>query len=187
MAPERTCVACRGAGEPGELVRLVVAPDGQVVVDLRGRLPGRGAWLHPRAACVEALEKRAGVLKKLLRAPEVDASGLRDRLRDAVIRAALDGLSLAAASGSVVGGHDVLLREISAGRVAAVIVASDASERTVKDLRAAAPELGFIGLPLDREALGRRVGRGARAALGVVPTRGSEHLRTQLRRLADLG
>jgi uncharacterized protein len=35
------------------LVRLAVVQDA-VVVDRAGRLPGRGAYVHPRAACVSA-------------------------------------------------------------------------------------------------------------------------------------
>ena len=49
--PQRTCVACRGVGDKGRLVRLVKQPDGDVVVDEVGRLPGRGAYLCRRTAC----------------------------------------------------------------------------------------------------------------------------------------
>ena len=43
--PERTCIVTRRAAAPAELIRFVVAPDGEVVADLKGRLPGRGAWV----------------------------------------------------------------------------------------------------------------------------------------------
>jgi len=41
------------------LVRLVLV-DGQVVVDRRRALPGRGASIHPNDACVEAAVRHGG-------------------------------------------------------------------------------------------------------------------------------
>jgi predicted RNA-binding protein YlxR (DUF448 family)/ribosomal protein L30E len=186
MPPVRMCVACREAGDPEDLVRLVAAPDGTVVVDVRGRLPGRGAWIHATAACVAVIEQRRDALSKALRGP-VDAREIRDRLRDAAWRGVADGLSLAAASGSVVGGHDVLLRELAAGRIVAILLASDAAERTADDVRGAAGTVPVVSVPMTREELGHRTGRGLRAALGVVSTAGSSHLLRQLRRWSGLG
>lgn len=39
------------------MVRVVAEPPG-VVVDLRHRLPGRGAWVHPQLACIETATRR---------------------------------------------------------------------------------------------------------------------------------
>jgi len=56
----RTCVACRQEAGQRTLVRLVRRPDGAVQVDLTGRAPGRGAYLHRDPACIEnARRKRA--------------------------------------------------------------------------------------------------------------------------------
>lgn len=49
---ERTCAACRRVTRPEELVRWVRDEDGGVIPDLRGTAFGRGAWLHPRKACL---------------------------------------------------------------------------------------------------------------------------------------
>lgn len=67
MSPEptRTCVACRGqAGKPA-LVRVARQPDGSVAVDTSGRAPGRGAYLHRDAACVEAARRRRSLERAL--------------------------------------------------------------------------------------------------------------------------
>ncbi|WP_268753743.1 YlxR family protein [Agrococcus sp. Marseille-P2731] len=48
----RTCLGCRARSEPAQLVRIV-ANDGEAVVDLDRRLPGRGAWVHPSQQCAE--------------------------------------------------------------------------------------------------------------------------------------
>jgi predicted RNA-binding protein YlxR (DUF448 family) len=47
-------VACRETGEKRTLIRLVRLIDGRVVVDGRGRLPGRGAYLCAKLECWQA-------------------------------------------------------------------------------------------------------------------------------------
>jgi predicted RNA-binding protein YlxR (DUF448 family) len=64
----RTCVACREEAGKGRLIRLVRSPDGGVVVDATGRMPGRGAYLHPDPACIEIARKRRS-LDRALGAP----------------------------------------------------------------------------------------------------------------------
>src|SRR5438093_11584508 len=51
--PQRTCVACRTARAKRELVRVVRSPVGELSVDLRGKAPGRGAYLDPDPGCLE--------------------------------------------------------------------------------------------------------------------------------------
>lgn len=50
--PERMCVSCRQMKPKTDLVRIVNSPDG-VVVDLIGKLNGRGVYLCRCKACVE--------------------------------------------------------------------------------------------------------------------------------------
>ncbi len=63
--PQRTCVGCHQTLAKRQLVRLVRTPEG-VRVDLTGRLPGRGAYLHDRRACWERALKK-GTLARALR------------------------------------------------------------------------------------------------------------------------
>jgi predicted RNA-binding protein YlxR (DUF448 family) len=76
--PERTCIACRETGPKRGFVRLVRTPAGTVEVDLTGRKPGRGAYLHSDPACWQAVLKKdrvAAALKTTL-SPE-DRAALR--------------------------------------------------------------------------------------------------------------
>lgn len=50
--PQRTCVGCRSVQAKRSLVRVVRTPDG-VSVDLTGKQPGRGAYVHEDRACWE--------------------------------------------------------------------------------------------------------------------------------------
>ncbi|GAC1458571.1 MAG: YlxR family protein [Candidatus Limnocylindrales bacterium] len=80
-APQRTCVACRQTKAKRELVRVVRGPDGTLSVDLRGKSPGRGAYLCPAEACL-ARGVAEGDLAKALLVPigEAQAAELRTAL-----------------------------------------------------------------------------------------------------------
>ncbi|GGC99135.1 hypothetical protein GCM10011512_27530 [Tersicoccus solisilvae] len=60
--PVRTCVGCRRRDPQHLLVRVVrlSSSSPRLRVDVRRRLPGRGAWLHPEPQCLHrALSRRA--------------------------------------------------------------------------------------------------------------------------------
>jgi predicted RNA-binding protein YlxR (DUF448 family) len=70
----RTCIGCRGKANRSDLVRLVVN-GGNVVIDERRDMPGRGAWVHPDPACLaRAVERKA--VGRALKVPDADASRL---------------------------------------------------------------------------------------------------------------
>ena len=70
--PVRTCVGCREEAGKRGLIRLVRGPDGAVSADPTGRAHGRGAYLHPDPACLDAARRRHA-LERALRA-EVPAA-----------------------------------------------------------------------------------------------------------------
>lgn len=55
--PLRKCVGCGEMKPKKELVRVVRSPEGAVSIDRTGRSPGRGAYLCPRLACLQAARK----------------------------------------------------------------------------------------------------------------------------------
>jgi predicted RNA-binding protein YlxR (DUF448 family) len=63
--PQRTCIACRQVAGKRSLLRLVRTEKG-VEVDSTGKLPGRGAYLHPYQNCWQAV-LRGGRLEQALR------------------------------------------------------------------------------------------------------------------------
>jgi predicted RNA-binding protein YlxR (DUF448 family) len=58
-------VACRTARPKRELVRIVRTPDGRVVLDESGRLPGRGAYVCRTASCL-TIANTKGALSRAL-------------------------------------------------------------------------------------------------------------------------
>ena len=66
--PMRMCVACREMWAKKDLMRIVRTAEGELVLDLTGKLSGRGAYLCRDAACLnKAIKIRA--LERALEAP----------------------------------------------------------------------------------------------------------------------
>ena len=58
--PMRQCLGCREMKPKPELVRVVRSPEGTVSMDLRGKAPGRGAYVCRSADCLKkALRSKA--------------------------------------------------------------------------------------------------------------------------------
>ncbi|WP_041776652.1 YlxR family protein [Blastococcus saxobsidens] len=77
--PVRTCVGCRKRASVDDLLRVVVVA-GDLVPDLRRRLPGRGASLHPTAECLRAAERRRAFSRALRTSAPVEVGPLRDHV-----------------------------------------------------------------------------------------------------------
>ena len=76
--PQRTCVACRKVRAKRDLVRIVRSPAGELSVDLRGKVAGRGAYLDPDPACLDKGLKDGAIARAL---EVVIAQDVAERLR----------------------------------------------------------------------------------------------------------
>jgi uncharacterized protein len=124
--PERTCAVTRAKLTPEELIRFVRAPDGTITPDLAHRLPGRGVWVTAqRAVVAEAAARNAFArsLKKPVLIPD-DLPGLVEKL---LAGRCIQALAIANKSGLVVAGFAKVESAIAAGRIAALVHASEAS------------------------------------------------------------
>lgn len=70
MIVVRTCVGCGGRDEK-RLMRRIVRTGGRLELDLAQRRPGRGAYLHPASACIDAWRRRRGAVRSLRWSPPV--------------------------------------------------------------------------------------------------------------------
>ena len=78
-SPVRTCVGCRARALAGELLRVAVV-DGELVLDLRRRIGGRGAWIHPDLDCLTKAERRRAFARALRVPGPLDVTPLRGQL-----------------------------------------------------------------------------------------------------------
>lgn len=168
--PERRCIATGDVVPKAELIRFVVGPEGQVVPDLLGKLPGRGLWVRAdRAALDRAVGKRlfARAAKQAVEVP----GDLVDQLEAGLIRRIVEGLSLARKAGLAVAGYEKVKGWLDSGQAEVLIQASDGSERGKSKLRPPRRKGAYINCLSARE-LGLAFGRehvihGALAAGGL--------------------
>jgi len=133
---ERTCALSREVKPVDELIRFVVGPTGEVVADVKRKLPGRGLWVTGNRAAIEQAVKRNVFARGFKREVRV-AANLAEQTEMMLERAALDALAIAAKAGVVVSGYAKVEAALAGGDLRALIHASDGAEDGKRKLNAA--------------------------------------------------
>jgi len=133
VAPERLCIATRAVKPVTEMIRFVVGPDGSVVPDVKGKLPGRGVWVTGSHAALATAMSRKGFGRSFKRDVQVppDLVATTERLLD---RSVLDALAIAYKAGLVAAGFAKVEAALGAGSVVALVHARDAAADGVRKL-----------------------------------------------------
>lgn len=63
--PMRMCVGCRESKPKQELIRVVRSPEGEVHIDLKGKAPGRGAYICYNVECLDKAIKHKSLERAL--------------------------------------------------------------------------------------------------------------------------
>jgi uncharacterized protein len=132
--PERRCIVTRVTGPKAGLIRFVAAPDGEIVPDLAGRLPGRGIWVSAdRKALAQAAQKGhfARAAKRQVRVPP----DLVDRVEALLAARVVELLSLARKAGQAVAGFEKAKEALVSGEARLLLQAADGSVRERARLR----------------------------------------------------
>lgn len=187
--PERTCIVSRVKGTPETLIRFVAGPNGELVPDLKAKLPGRGVWVTlDRDMVAQAVRKRlfARALKRQVEVAPDLAGQIEERLRQDLLQA----LALANKAGCVTYGFARV--EAALGpKLAALIHASDGAEDGLRKIsqalkRARPDDAGTV--PIIREfteaELGLALGGSLVIHAALVAGPGSEGFMLRWRRLA---
>lgn len=132
MAPktdtaERTCLVSRTAQPPEGLLRFVRSPEGVVVPDVKGKLPGRGVWVTARREIVAEAVRRK-LFARGFKADSAADEGLPDLVERLLLESALSSLSMARKAGRVVTGFGKVTAALARGPVVAVIHAAEAAD-----------------------------------------------------------
>lgn len=181
-APERRCLVSRESLPRDQLIRFVVAPDGRIVPDIEGRLPGRGLWLRAARDIVNAA--CAGrVFAKAARAPVVVEDALADRVEGLLFRRCLDLVGLARRAGDAVAGYEKVRATLTGGKPALLLLASDSGTEGRRKLLPMAGDVPLIDLFTSAE-LGGVFGRERAVYVAVAPGGLARRLLTDARRLA---
>ena len=182
-APVRTCIGCREAATRADLVRMVAAPDGEVVFDLSGGSFGRGAWSHPTEVCLRRAAKvMARGQTRLLgsaseptaepgttgaEAPSVTPDALLLALADAANRRAAGLVSAAYRSSHLAMGGDAAQEKFALGQARLVILATDARAAKREVWLETAVTKGLVVAWATKAELGALVGRDELAVMVV--------------------
>jgi hypothetical protein len=133
---ERFCVVTRAVRPVEDLIRFVIAPNGEVVADLKHNLPGRGVWVTAtRSALGQAVKANAFArgFRREVRLAGVFVSGIERLLESA----ALDALAIARKAGSVAMGFSQVETALKRDTVVAVLHAEEAAPDGIKKLDSA--------------------------------------------------
>lgn len=166
----RTCTGCGGEAARDELIRCVLLESqddtpAQVIVDLRGTLEGRGAWVHPRRACFEQAVRR-GLARSFRQRVQASAEALLEQLQLQATRRVQGLLLSARARGGLVFGLDKVKQH--AGRAALVLVGEDARALTKDRMVQQWAQSGKVTLWSTKQEYGHLLGRGEVGILAVL-------------------
>jgi hypothetical protein len=133
---ERHCALTRELKPVSEMIRFVLGPAGEVVPDIKRKLPGRGIWITCGRASLEEAVKRNVFARGFKRDVRVatDFAAATERLLE---RSALDALAMAGKAGRVLTGFAKVEAAIAQDDVATLIHASDAADDGTRKLDAA--------------------------------------------------
>jgi len=165
----RRCIVTGAIRPKAELLRCVVGPDGQVVPDIAGRLPGRGLWLTARRdIVVTAAAKR--IFARAARSQVGVDDGLADRIEQLLAKRCCEILGLARRAGQAVAGFEKVRSLVASGGAKVLVEAADGGGDSRAKLAALAPALPVIAR-LSCAELSAALGREHVAHAALMPGR----------------
>ncbi|WP_413875756.1 RNA-binding protein [Albidovulum sp.] len=126
--PERRCIVTGDVQPKTGLIRFVVSPEGVVVPDLAGKLPGRGIWVTADRAAIEKAATK-GLFARAARGKVTVPEGLADLVEAGLARRVVDLVSLARKAGLAVAGFEKVKGWLADGKARVLLQASDGSDR----------------------------------------------------------
>lgn len=168
--PERTCVGCRVSQPQASLVRYVLSPQQQLLVDYRQKLPGRGVYTCCDVDCiVKAVECKQ--LQRGLKVEQLQVGS--DQVVNAIIETLLQRienlLGMARKSGQAVSGSSAILNSLKRnGSFAFVLLSDDVSTGIAsKVLTAAESQRVEVFQMFSKGKIGEILGKGERSVAAL--------------------
>jgi uncharacterized protein len=138
-ATVRMCAVTRQVRPIDELIRFVVSPSGEVMADLKRKLPGRGLWISASRQAVAEAARRSQFSKGFRRDVKV-APTLPADTESLLVRGVIDALAMAAKAGQVISGFSkvegALEQRQAQNPVKALIHAADGAADGIRKLDA---------------------------------------------------
>jgi hypothetical protein len=141
---ERFCVVTRAVRPIEDMIRFVIAPNGEVVADLKHNLPGRGVWMTATQSALTTAINTMAFARGFRREVRLGANfvaGVERLLENAV----LDALAMARKAGSVAMGFAQVETALRREPVIALVHAAEAASDGVKKLDSALRQNRQVG------------------------------------------
>ncbi|MEW6766591.1 MAG: RNA-binding protein [Pseudomonadota bacterium] len=132
---ERMCAVTRQVASVDNLIRYVASPSGEVIPDLKRKLPGRGLWISLSHSAVAEAAKRGVFAKSFKRELKVSRT-LADDTDRLIVRSLIDALAMAGKAGQVVSGFAKVEAAIDGRQAVALIHATDGAPDGIRKLNA---------------------------------------------------
>ncbi len=193
-SPVRRCILTGERAEQRLLIRLALSPDGDVLPDIHGKAPGRGAWIGVPATELEAARakgKLAGLLKRAFKVTNLTVpDDIVARIETGLEKATLDRLGLEARASNLLSGAEKVDAAARSGMVEMLLHASDASDdgagKRDQSWRVGMDEEGSgrkgLRLPIDRDRLSAALGRSNSVHVAITHAKAAERVNHHLER-----
>ena len=132
---ERMCAVTRQVVPIDDLIRFVASPTGEVVPDLKRKLPGRGLWVALSHKTVTDAVRRNVFARSFKRDMQVSKT-LADDVDRLMVRSLAEALAMTAKAGQVVCGFAKVEAAIEGGQAVALIHAADGAADGIRKLDA---------------------------------------------------
>lgn len=177
----RRCVVSGEVMPREAMIRFVVGPDGAIVPDILGKLPGRGLWVRADRETLAAAAAR-GRFAKAARQAVSATPDLPDRVEALLTKRCVDLIALARRAGEAVAGYEKVRAWLREGRAAMLVEAADGADDGRSKLTALAPGVPIVGCLYAAE-LGRAFGRERTVHVALAVGGLMERLRMEATRL----
>jgi uncharacterized protein len=168
--PQRSCVACRTVADKNLLLRFVLAPHGQVVVDYRQQLPGRGLYTCLNQQCLAQAVKRNSFRRVFGAATQpVDFTELQEQLQQALMQRIKGLILMARKAGQLIAGSNMVLDALKRpAPPAAVVMAVDIAANMKLKIDSLASRQQIVCTQLfDKVSLGQLLGKEERSVVAI--------------------
>ncbi len=154
---ERKCIVSGEVKPKEDLLRFTLTPDGNVVPDLKKKLPGKGVYV----SCSKALLEQAvakNLFTKAFKQKAKAESGLANLTGEILRKTGLESVNLARKAGVMLGGFDKIIEALRKGKILFLLEATDAGADGHEKMLSAAKGLKVFALydtKTTDEALGK--------------------------------
>ncbi len=155
--PQRRCLATGDVKPSSELLRFVLGPDGVVVFDVNGKLPGRGLWLSARQDVLKTAARK-NLFAKAAKSRATLLEDWDDRVAWLLRNQCLNRVGLARRAGNLTQGFEKVRAALKAHQTGVLIEASDAARDGREKIQRMAPDLAVVAL-FTAEQIGHAIGR----------------------------